>query len=66
MTAAEKPALRRVGVIVTATEWRALRIAAASHDTSVQGYVTSAVLRRLRDEDSSALRSAKQSTALEG
>lgn len=37
-------------ILVTDDEWRALRVAAATNDTSVQGYVTAAVLRRLVDE----------------
>jgi hypothetical protein len=47
---ADAPKLRRVGVLVTDREWRAIRIAAARHDTSIQGYVTSTVLRRLQSE----------------
>jgi hypothetical protein len=52
---ADAPKLRRVGVLVTDREWRAIRIAAARHDTSIQGYVTSTVLRRLQSEDRESL-----------
>jgi hypothetical protein len=51
VTERHTPTLRRVGILVTDTEWRALRMAAAVHDTSIQGYVTTAVLRRLQGED---------------
>ncbi len=50
--------MRRVGVIVTDREWRAIRIAAAGHDTSIQGYVTSTVLRRIQNEDRESLKAA--------
>ncbi len=39
-------------------EWRAIRVAAAGHDTSIQGYVTSTVLRRLQNEDRASLDAA--------
>lgn len=58
MATTDKPTMRRVGVIVTDREWRAIRIAAASADTSIQGYVTATVLRRLQSEDRAALRAA--------
>jgi F420-0:gamma-glutamyl ligase len=58
--AVDKPTMKRVGVIVTDTEWRAIRIAAAGADTSVQGYVTGAVLRRLQKDDPAALRAARK------
>jgi len=47
--------MRRVGVLVTDGEWRGIRIAAASHDTSIQGYVTQTVLRRLQSDDRESL-----------
>jgi hypothetical protein len=50
--------MRRVGVIVTDREWRAIRIAAAGQDTSIQGYVTSTVLRRIQNEDRESLEAA--------
>jgi hypothetical protein len=42
-------------VLVTDDEWRALRVAAAGSDTSVQGYLTQLVLRDLqsRSDDGS-------------
>ncbi len=55
---ADTPKLRRVGVLVTDAEWRRIRIAAVRHDTSVQGYVTSTVLRRLQNEDRESLEAA--------
>jgi hypothetical protein len=55
---ADEATTRRVGVIVTDTEWRAIKIAAASHDTSIQGYVTTAVLRLLQGDDRQALKAA--------
>jgi hypothetical protein len=55
---AEKPSARRVAVILTDTEWRALRIAAAARDTSIQGYLTEAVLGRLHGDDVAALKAA--------
>jgi hypothetical protein len=45
-------------VLVTDAEWRGIRIAAVRHDTSVQGYVTSTVLRRLQNEDRESLEAA--------
>jgi hypothetical protein len=55
---ADQPKTRRVGVLVTDREWRAVRIAAARHDTSIQGYVTTTVLRRLQSEDRESLEDA--------
>ncbi len=51
----DTPKARKAVVLVTDAEWRAVRIAAASHDTSIQGYVTAAVLRRLQRDDRQAL-----------
>jgi hypothetical protein len=45
-------------VLLTDVEWRAVRIAAATHDTSMQGYVTNAVLARLQGDDRQALDAA--------
>jgi hypothetical protein len=59
--ATEKPRQRRVAVIVTDTEFRALRIAAAAHDTSIQGYITNAVLKQLQGADRSHLDAAMNS-----
>lgn len=63
MVADEKATMRRVGVIVTDTEWRAIRIAAAGSDTSIQGYVTASVLHRLQNEDRGALKAARDRDA---
>lgn len=52
---------RKVVVMLTATEWRAVRIAAAARDTSIQGYLSEAVLRRLQTDDRAALDAAEQS-----
>lgn len=46
----DQPKPRKTMILVTDDEWRALRIAAATEDTSIQGYVTAAVLRRLTDD----------------
>ena len=51
----DTPKLRRAGVLVTDAEWRAIRIAAARQDTSIQGYVTQTVMRRLQGEDRQSL-----------
>lgn len=56
--ATEKPATRRVNIVVTDTEWRAVRIAAAARDQTVQGYVTDAVLGRLQGPDAAAMTAA--------
>lgn len=55
---ADAPTARKVTVLVTDDEWRAIRIAAAEHDTSIQGYVTTAVVGRLQTEDRRALEAA--------
>jgi hypothetical protein len=44
----DKPSPHKVLLLLTASEWRALRVAAAEADTSIQGYVTDVVLRALR------------------
>jgi hypothetical protein len=48
--AAEDPKPRKTIVLVTDAEWRAIRVAAAEHDTSIQGYITLCVLSRLQAE----------------
>jgi hypothetical protein len=48
--AADDPKPRKVTVLLTDGEWRQLRVAAAEHDTSIQGYVTTTVMRRLQAE----------------
>jgi hypothetical protein len=47
----DDPTPRKVLLLLTDAEWRATRVGAAEHDTSIQGYVTGAVLRRLKDEE---------------
>ncbi len=51
----DKPHPHKTMVLVTDDEWRALRVAAAGSDTSVQGYLTQLVLRDLqsRSDDGS-------------
>lgn len=58
--AQQKPKPRKTMVLLTDTEWRAVKIAAATHDTSVQGYLSSTVLLRLQGEDAAALKAAKR------
>lgn len=41
---------RKVVIVLTAAEWRSLKIAAAIHDTTIQGYMSDAVLARLQSE----------------
>jgi hypothetical protein len=60
-TAPDQPRPRRLALFVTDTEWRAIRIAAAAHDTSIQGYATDTVLRRLHGEDATSLKTARRS-----
>lgn len=45
-------------VLLTDTEWRALRVAAAMHDTSVQGYLTTLALAALQGDDHAAMDAA--------
>lgn len=59
---ADAPKARKVTVFVTDDEWRAIRIAAAAHDTSIQGYVTNAVVARLQGQDRTALDAAQGAT----
>ena len=49
---------RKVVVVLTETEWRALKIAAATRDTTVQGYMSDAILSRLQRDDHAALDAA--------
>ncbi len=48
---ADNPTARKVMVLLTDAEWRAVRIAAAANDTSIQGYVTNVVLAKLQGDD---------------
>jgi hypothetical protein len=56
--AEQKPTPRKTMVLLTDTEWRALRIAAAMHDTSAQGYLTQLALAALQGDDRAALDTA--------
>jgi hypothetical protein len=53
---------RKVMVVLTEAEWRAVRIAAASHDTTIQAYMSSAILHRLQHDDRDALDAATKAT----
>lgn len=57
----EKPVARKTMVLLTDSEWRALRIAAAMRDTSVQGYLTTLALGALQGKDRAALDAAQVS-----
>jgi hypothetical protein len=56
--AEQKPQARKTMVLLTDTEWRALRVAAAMHDTSVQGYLTTLALAALQGDDHAAMDAA--------
>ena len=60
MAATDTPRARKAVVFVTDAEWRAVKIAAAARDTSIQGYVTNAVLGRLQRDDRDALDAGKR------
>ena len=44
----DQPKSRKVIVVLTDAEWRALRVAAAEEDTTLQGWLTSTVLAALQ------------------
>jgi hypothetical protein len=54
----QKPTARKTMVLLTDDEWRALRVAAAMHDTSAQGYLTQLALAALHGPDRLALENA--------
>lgn len=47
----DTPLPRKMLALLTDDEWRALRVAAAERDTTIQGYVTTIILRALQDDD---------------
>jgi hypothetical protein len=44
----ETPRPRKVLALLTDDEWRALRVRAAEEDTTIQAFVTQALLRELK------------------
>jgi hypothetical protein len=44
----DQPHPRKVVVVVTDAEWRALRVAAAEDDTTIQGWLTTVLLAALQ------------------
>ncbi len=44
----QKPAPRKVVLVLTDDEWRQVRVNAASNDTTIQGYLTDVVLSELQ------------------
>jgi hypothetical protein len=61
--AEQKPQPRKTMVLLTDNEWRAMRVAAAMHDTSVQGYLTQLALAALQGDDRAAMEVATQPAA---
>lgn len=59
--AEQKPRPRKTMVLLTDDEWRAVRVAAAMHDTSVQGYLTQLALAALQGDDRAAMEVATES-----
>jgi hypothetical protein len=47
----DTPSPRKVIALLTDAEWRAVRMAAAANDTSIQGYVTTVLLAKLQGDD---------------
>jgi hypothetical protein len=58
--AEQKPRPRKTMVLLTDDEWRAVRVAAAMHDTSVQGYLTQLALAALQGDDRAAMEVATE------
>ena len=48
MTDVDKPKPRKVLITLTDAEWRALRVAAAEDDTTIQGWMTTTALAALQ------------------
>lgn len=48
--ASDQPRPRKTLIVLSDAEWRQLRIAAAAHDTTIQGWLTTAVLAALQKE----------------
>ncbi len=46
--ATDQPRSRKVIVVLTDDEWRAMRVAAAEDDTTMQGWLTTATLAALQ------------------
>jgi hypothetical protein len=44
----DQPRPRKVIVVLTDTEWRAMRVAAAEDDTTMQGWLTTSTLAALQ------------------
>jgi len=48
MPSTDQPKARKVVVVLTDAEWRAMRIAAAEDDTTLQGWLTTTTLAALQ------------------